>query len=132
METPDDDRDDAADDAKPAPVPKWLSLTSWLEAKIDLTVFGLGYVYLQEATDAAVKEWASAGQKGWDRPLATAKLFAAYIDHGDDPSFPARGAGWQKWESWLAGGVKNKVVRRISDGIIRFMQHVGDESAAPN
>lgn len=120
-----DTRDDeAAPEARE--LPPFLHPTSWLEATVDLSTFGLGNLYLKDGRAAAVTEWVQASEKGG--LLAVAKLLAAYVDHADDASFPEARAGWQKWEAWLKGGVTQKVVKRITDAIFAFMGHVGDEA----
>lgn len=124
------DAQDEVDEVEPVKLPKWMKATSWLEATVDCSVFGLGNVYLTDATPPMVQEWIAASNKpgGSMSSLAVAKLLAAYVDHADDPSFPAKGSGWQKWESWLNGGVRQKLVKRITESIFAFMRHVGDES----
>jgi hypothetical protein len=114
------------DDSGPTTLPAYVTPTSWLEATVDLSAFGLGNVYIKDGAAHAVTEWVQASEKGG--LLSVAKLLAAYVDHGDDPSFPPARSGWQKWDAWLKGGVTQKVVKRLTDAIFAFMAYVGDES----
>ena len=117
---------------KKEPKPARLEILSWCEAKIDLTYFGLGNVYITDAAPHMVTAWIKSAQKDPLSHECTANLLAAYVDHADDPSFPVRNAGVQAWIIWMKSA-KQKAVKALTDCIAWFQGHTGDEAGAvPN
>jgi len=128
---PDDDRDgdDVATEA--APLPARLSIVSWCEGEVDLTEpFGLGKIRLKDGTPARVQEWLESAGK----THGTAKLLAAYVDRCEDGRLPPSKSGWGAWQKALeAGPLTQKPLKALTDCILAFGRHVGDEArTAPN
>jgi len=114
------------------PKPERLDVTSWCEATVDMTFFGLGKVYLVDASPQNVTAWIKSAQKDPLGTEATAHMLAAYIDHAEDPGMPVRNAGVQAWLVWMKGQ-KQKAIRALTDCISWFQGHMSNDAASvPN
>jgi len=111
--------------------PEWFKKTSWLEAEVDLSDFGLGVVYIKDASAWTKGQWQRAASKDLLAPETLALMLAAYVDRGDE-GIPLRGSSADKWKKWLESQ-RSKPVERLTQGILLFMdEQQKDGDAAPN
>lgn len=111
--------------------PPWFRKTSWLEAEVDLSDFGLGVVFLKDASAWTKASWQRAASKDLLAPETTALMLAAYVDRGDE-GIPPRGSSGDKWKKWMESQ-RSKPVERLTQGILYFMdEQQKDGEEAPN
>ncbi len=96
--------------------------TSWLEATVDLSGFGLGKVFLRDARYDRLADWLeSCRTRGEHAVESAARLLCAYVDRSEVPGMPARNSDPKTWETWVKQQ-RGKPILVLRDAAVFFSE----------